>query len=131
MSQENVEIVRLAVEHWNETGEFDWTTLSEDVEWIVDPDAWLGDTYRGRDGIRLMLTRLAEAFDEFHLEVNEYVDAGDSVVVLGRTRVRGGRSGVTGGQPLAFVMRLQAGQIVAIRSYLQAEQALEAVGLRE
>ena len=126
-----MEIVRLAVEHWNETGEFDWTVVSEDVEWVVDPDAWLGDTYRGRDGIRLMLTRLAEGFDEFHLEVNEYVDAGESVVVLGRTRVRGGLSGATGGQPLAFVMRLQAGQIVAIRSYLQAEEALEAVGLRE
>src|SRR5262245_40882000 len=62
MSQQNVELVGRGIEHWNETGEFDWATFADDVEWVVDPDAWLGDTYRGRDGIRLMLARLAEAF---------------------------------------------------------------------
>jgi ketosteroid isomerase-like protein len=131
MSQENVQLVRRGIERWNETGEFDWTTFDEDVEWIVDPDAWLGDTYGGREGIRLMLARLAEAFDGFRIEVDRYVEAGDAVVTLGRTRVHGGRSGVTTGQPLAFVFRIRAGRIVAVRSYLQPEEALEAVGLRE
>jgi ketosteroid isomerase-like protein len=77
MSQENVEIVRRGIDHWNMTGDFDWTVMDDDVEWVVDPDAWLGDTYRGREGIRTMLARLAEAFDGFQLEVERYVDAGD------------------------------------------------------
>ena len=131
MSQENVELVRRGIELWNETGEFDWTTFDEDVEWVVDPGAWLGDTYRGREGIRLMLTRLAEAFDGFQIEVERYVDAGDAVVTLGRTRVHGALSGVTTGQPLAFVFWVRAGRTVAVRSYLRQEEALEAVGLRE
>jgi ketosteroid isomerase-like protein len=131
MSQENVELVRRGIQHWNDSGEFDWAGLDDEVEWVVDPDAWLADTYRGREGIRLMLARLAEAFDGFRIEVDRYVDAGDAVVTLGRTRVRGGRSGVTTGQPLAFVFRIRAGRIVAVRSYLQPQAALEAVGLSE
>ena len=55
MSQESVKVVRRGIEHWNETGEFDWATFDDEVEWVVDPNAWLGDTYRGREGIRLML----------------------------------------------------------------------------
>ena len=131
MSQENVEIVRRGIDHWNQTGEFDWEFFDDEIEWVVDPDAWIGDTYRGREGVRAMLARLAEAFDGFQVEVDRYIDAGDAVVTLGRTRVHGGRSGVTTGQPLAFVFRVRARRIVAVRSYLRAEEALEAVELRE
>ena len=131
MSQENLELVRRGVEHWNETGEFDWTTFDNEVEWVVDPDAWLAGTYRGREGIRAMLARLAEAFDGFQIEVDRYLDAGDAVVTLGRTRVHGVLSGVTTGQPLAFVFRIRAGRVVAVRSYLRQAEALEAVGLEE
>jgi len=60
------------------------------------------------------------------------VDAGNSVVALGRTTVHGERSDVTTGrQPLAWVFRLQGWRIMTMRSYFGAAEALEAVGLRE
>lgn len=65
------------------------------------------------------------------LEADELVDAGDSVVILGRFRVRGGLSGATGTQPIALVTQLRAGRLVAYHSYFRREEALEAVGLRD
>ena len=123
--------MRRSIDHWSETGEFLWELIDDEVEWVVDPNAWLADTYRGRDGLRVMLGRLAEAFDRFQIDVDRYVDAGEAVVILGRSKVHGGLSGVTTGQPLAFVFRIRDRRVAAVRSFLQAEEALEAVGLSE
>jgi ketosteroid isomerase-like protein len=131
MSQQNVEIVRRAVDGYNEAGEPPWEALDIDIEWVIDSAAWVGGTYRGHDGVRAMLGRLAEAFDRFQLDFDRYVDAGDSVVAVGRAIIRGGSSGVIAGQPLGYVFRLRDGRIAAARSYLQPSEALKAVGLGE
>jgi ketosteroid isomerase-like protein len=78
-----------------------------------------------------MLARFAEIFDEVRYEVDDLVDAGESVVALGRFRVRGAPSGATGTQPIAVVLKLRDGMLVAYRASFDREQALEAVGLRE
>ena len=131
MSQENVEVVRRLLDQYNSTGEPPWELIDPDVEWVIDPNAWMGGTYRGHDGVRQFFGRVAEVFDRFQLEVDSFLDAGDAVVALGRTRVHAELSGVTTGQPLASVFRVRDGRIVAYRSYFEAEEALEAVGLRD
>jgi ketosteroid isomerase-like protein len=74
---------------------------------------------------------MAEVFDQVRFEVDEVFDVGDSVVGLGWMRVRGAQSGATAPQRGAIVFQLCDGRIVAYRSYIREEQALEAVGLRE
>jgi uncharacterized protein len=118
MSQENVEVVRRLLDQYNSAGEPPWELIDPDVEWVIDPNAWMGGTYRGHDGVRQFFGRVAEAFDRFQLEVDSFLDAGDAVVV-------------TTGQPLASVFRVRDGRIVAYRSYFEAKEALEAAGLRE
>jgi ketosteroid isomerase-like protein len=131
MAEENMDIVRRAVERYNESAELDVEFLDPDVELVIDPASFVAGTYRGPEGVRTVFGRLAESFDRMQLEVEQYVDADDSVVALGRTRVHGERSGVTTGQPLAWVFRLRDRQVIAIRSYFRAGEALEAVGRRE
>jgi len=131
MSQENVQIARRFVDHWNETGEFPWDELDRDAVFVIDPGSFVAGTYRGRDGIRTLLRLTAEVFDEFRYEVDEWVDLGESVVALGRIRARGAQSGATGTQPGAFVIQVRDGKIVSYRSYLRREEALEAVGVSE
>ena len=131
MSQENVEIVRIAIDYYNRTGDLPWDMIDPDVEWVVDPAAWVAGTYRGHDGVRAMFGRIAEGFDRFQIEAERFLDAGESVLVLGRSKAHGEISGVTTGQPLDQVFRVQAGRITAVRSYLQRAEALEAVGLSE
>jgi uncharacterized protein len=130
MSQENVEIVRRFIARYN-AGDLPWDLLDPDVVWVLDPPAWLAGTYRGHDGVGTLLNGMAEAFDEVRLEVDRYLDAGDAVVTLGRMKVRGGLSGVTTGQPLAQVIRVRDGLIVAARGNLPPDEALEAAGLRD
>jgi ketosteroid isomerase-like protein len=129
MSQENVEVAQRFVERFN-AGEFPWDQMDPGVVWVIDPPAFLAGTYHGHDGVRTLLGRFTEIFDEASYEVDELLDAGDSVVALGRFRVRGVQSGATGTQPIAVVLELRHGKLVAYRAYFDREQALKAVGLR-
>jgi ketosteroid isomerase-like protein len=128
MSQENVEVVRRVLDRYNETAEPPWDAIDPAVEWVIEPPAWIAGTYRGHEGVRSCFGRIAEAFDRFQFEVDEYVDAGDRVGAIGHSRVHGGRSGVTTGQPFAMVFEIRDGSVVAMRSYVQPDDALEALG---
>jgi uncharacterized protein len=131
MSQQNVEIVRRVIDHYN-AGELLWEAIDPNVEWVIDPVAFVAGTYRGHEGLRNLFGVLAEAFDRVQLHFDRYVDAGDLVVALGRSKVHGERSGVTTGQPLGYVFRVRDGRIVAARAYAERpEDALEAAGLSE
>ena len=127
----NVEVAQRFVDHWNETGEPPWDELDPDVVFVIDPGSFVAGTYRGHDGIRTLIRLTAEIFDRFRYEVDEFVDLGDSILALGRLRVRGLQSGATGVQSGAWVMQVRDGMIVSYRSYLRREEALKAVGLRE
>jgi uncharacterized protein len=131
VSQENVEIVQRYLEHWNETGEFLWAAIDPDAVFVIDPVSFVAGTYRGHEGIRELLRLTDEVFDQFAYEVDDMVDAGDSVLVLGRIRARGLQSGATGTQHGALVFQIRDGLIVAYRSYFDREEARAAVGLRE
>jgi hypothetical protein len=52
MSQEDVEVVRRFVDHYNETGEPLWELIDPELVYTIDPPAWLAGTYHGHDGSR-------------------------------------------------------------------------------
>jgi ketosteroid isomerase-like protein len=132
MSQENVEVVRRFLEHWNETGDFPWDLVDPDVVYVIDPPAWLAGTYRGHAEVKDVIRRTWEVYDEFQVEVEELIDAGDSVVALGAAHVRGALSGASAVQPgFTIVTPVRDGRIVAFRVYYDRAEAFEAVGLRE
>jgi ketosteroid isomerase-like protein len=131
MSQENVEIVQMYLDHWNATGEPLWAKIDPDAEFVIDPGAFVAGTYRGHEGIRELVRLTAEVFEWFRYEVDDLVDAGDLVLLLGRIRARGVQSGATGRQHGAIVFQMRDGLIVAYRSYLDREEARAAVGLQQ
>ena len=87
--------------------------------------------YRGHEGIRELLRLTAEVFDQFRYEGDDLIDAGDSVLALGRLFARGIQSGATGAQHGAIVFQIRDGLIVGYRSYFDRKEALAAVGLGE
>jgi ketosteroid isomerase-like protein len=127
VSQENVEIVQRYFDHFNETGEPLWTDIAPDAVFEIDPESFVAGTYRGHEGIRDLLRLTAEVLDDFRYQV----DAGDTVLVLSRLRVRGIQSGATGTQHNALVFQLRDGLVVAYRSYFDRNEARAAVGLGE
>ena len=126
-----MEIVQRYFDHFNETGEPLWTDIDPDAVFVIDRESFVTGTYRGHEGIRELLRLTAEVFDQFRYEVDDLVDAGDSVLVLARLHARGVQSGATGAQHGAIVFQIRDGLIVAYRSYFDRREALAAVGLGE
>jgi hypothetical protein len=104
--------------------------LDPEVEWRLaadQPDA--DQIYRGHEGVKRLFDRWLEAWDEWALEPEEFIDAGDAWVVPDRIHGRGRTSGVTVDVPYAHVFKLRGGKIVKVQDYSTKEQALQAVGL--
>ncbi|MGH7486920.1 MAG: nuclear transport factor 2 family protein [bacterium] len=136
MSQENVEIVREAVEVWNESG---WHGVIEagivhaQVEYHDDPN-WLGA--RSAHGIPAFLQRWDEIVEtvgrDAHMEVEHISDApANHVVLISRYRSAGETSGVPVQDTFGYLFRIRGKQIDYLRVYLDPKDALEAAGLRE
>src|SRR4051812_26738090 len=87
-------------------------------------------TIRGREAVKAWAESLFETLD-VHLETDEFIEAGDSVVVVFRQIARGRASGAELTSHLAFVYGLRSGKIVSADGYRTRREALEAVGLRE
>jgi ketosteroid isomerase-like protein len=96
MSQENVELVRLAVDATNGR---DLATLdaiwSEEAEFHSTFAASEGRVFRGRQGIRDYFDTLGDVFDDMQIEIEEITDVSeDRLVVELRVSGRGKGSGV-------------------------------------
>jgi ketosteroid isomerase-like protein len=139
MSQKNVEIVRRLIEAWNRN-ELEGGVALERVVPFLDPGVIFDatrriinpKTYAGIEGIRAMLAERDEVWAEFRMEPDEFVDAGDRVVAVGRWVAKGSGGGVEVNQPIADVFTLHGGRVVRCEiGYSDRADALEAAGLRE
>ncbi len=130
MSQENVEVVRSQVERFKTTGELSPETSAEDIVWHDPPDFPDAQAHHGIKGVFHALAVWADAWSEWRIELDDYVDAGDSVLVRGKQWGRGKDTGVEVEQPLCLVYLLGDGKVVEVRAFFDEHQALEAAGLR-
>src|ERR1700722_11120472 len=133
MSQENVEIVRRAVEAFD-SGELPRILALTHADFVaeVPPDVSAEpDTYRGHDGIRRYISSFQEAMNEIHFEGERFWDAGDNVVVALRLTARGRQTAIPVEQRTTGVWTVRAGRLLRIRAYASREEALAAVGLAE
>jgi ketosteroid isomerase-like protein len=132
MSQENVEIVRGALEALEQGGvEALLESCSSEIEYQVRPDLPDARTYRGHEEVRALASDWQRLFEDFRLEAEELIDAGDSVVALMRISGRGTTSGVEVGNPYAGVYEVRDGKIWRISDYPTRQEAFERVGLSE
>jgi ketosteroid isomerase-like protein len=131
MSEENVEIVRNAVERFQTTGEMSPEMTVEDVAWHDPPDFPDAKVHIGVDGVVEALGVWADAWDDWQVELNDYVDAGERVLVRGKQTGRGKGTGVLVEQPLCLVYLMRDGKAVEVRAFFDEGQALEAAGLSE
>jgi ketosteroid isomerase-like protein len=135
MSREDVEIVRRIYEAWLGNDPAGLAALDPEFELHPDPEAyWVGvdRTYRGAEGIAGYMRLLDEAFEDYHPEIEDLLDAGDMVVTLAIERGRGRGSGVeVQERRTAHVWTMLDGKAIRLDLYLDRAKALEAVGLSE
>jgi ketosteroid isomerase-like protein len=134
MSQENVELVRSAIEAYNAGAEAYLAFMAEDIE--VRPDASVfpeAKPFRGRDEFRRFLAEIDEGWeggDKLGV-IREVFAVGDRVVARTDWGGRGRASGIDLSSSLSAVFDIQDGQIIRIEFYFDHAKALEAAGLRE
>jgi ketosteroid isomerase-like protein len=133
MSQENVEVVRAAIDAFNRR---DLAGLTEsfdpEIEWAPGgPAAVEHAVYRGREEVSGGFASTWEAWDLFRVEESEVRDLGDAALWLGRARLRGGASQVELDQEFAIHFLVRGGKIVRAHGFLGWQKALEAAGLSE
>ena len=145
MSQENVEIVRHFIESLGRfmaayranPGPLDETPFIEEFFACLDPEVewrWpLNDeAFRGRDGVLRAATDFLGAVDDWKIDVDEIVDAGDDQVFLTeRVSGRGKGSGTPFEQHLFVALRVRDGKVAQIHDYAERADGLKAVGLAE
>ena len=133
MSQENVELVRQLIHAFNRR---DLSAMIDSfdpgIEWApVGPAAVERSVYRGRDEVSDGLTSTWETWEVFQLEEQDVRDLDDSILWLGRARLRGGTSHVELDQEFALHLQVEGGQFIRIQGFLAWQEAFESAGLRE
>jgi len=144
MSQENVEIVRTAMEDFGAgRTEFDadgtLTRMAGEERWHSDiefevPEAVVPEmrgVFRGKEAVRRWWGEWLGAWEAVEFEY-ELLDAGDRVVALIDQRMRGRSTGIEVSRgEYAQVFTITDGLLVHWGFYGHQSEALEAVGLSE
>ena len=85
------------------------------------------ETRHGKEGIKQLFASYMEAFDALRLEPEEYIDAGDEVIVSLHQWVRGKGSGAEVAGRIAHVWTLRGANVLRLRIFGDKERALEAL----
>src|SRR4029077_9771598 len=96
------------------------------IEWrdrADDPDT---DVHRGHDGVTEFLASIYEAA-EWRIELEEYTDAGEFVVVTVHLLGQGRASGASFDERQVPTYRVRGGRITELREHRDRAEALKAV----
>jgi len=77
----------------------------------------LAGRYEGRENVAQFFARVGAAFEIQHFAVEEFIDAGATVVVLGRERSRVKATGRVFDVPWVQIWRTENGQITALTDF--------------
>jgi uncharacterized protein len=130
MSQENVELVRGGFDAFQQGDLSRMLDLMADdlVTYRSDPD---GATYHGKEGFLGATADWTEDFSEWSVIPEEFIGAGDGVLVRVRQFARGQASGIPIEGEFWFVFEMRGRKVAKLSFYVRRGEALEAVGLSE
>jgi len=86
-----------------------------------------GGEHRGRDQALQVLQQAVGAWDEFSLTADEFLESGDTVVVLGHTDVKKG--GQSAEVPVVHIWRWEGDQIKRLQILTDTHQTAQLLGV--
>jgi ketosteroid isomerase-like protein len=103
-----------------------------DIEWL-GPDMLPEDqVYRGPDGVKRFWDSWRDVFDDFRIEIDEMIEAGDHVIVMARVAGRGKDSGAEVTTPsFAHVWTIRDELMVRMEMLPSKKDAFAAVGIEQ
>jgi len=136
MSQENVEIVRRAIDAWNRRDFEDLLAISDpEGEYVNSPTAIEPGTRRGRDEVAAAIRAQWELLTDGRWEVDRIYDRGEEIIALGRLSRRMPGSDARLEDRSLLLYKIRSRKIVRTEvlgfGRDEVQTALEATGLRE
>ena len=132
MSQAEIETLRAGYDAVNRGDhEAMIQILDPAIEWKAPDRTPFAGTYHGHEAVRELLNTYLEAFDDLHLEPEEFFDADDRIVVFVRESARGRVSGVEVQIRVGHLWTMREGKPVGFEYFPEREKALDAAGLKE
>ena len=131
MSQENVEIVRAAIDAHNR-GDVDalFKDAAPDFEYDQTRAVGIDRGTFNLDEFRDLLATFTDSWESYTIGADELIDAGEDVV-MPFTNVLRGRDGIEVQARGVWVWTFRDGACVRMTLYQEREEALEAAGLSE
>lgn len=133
MTKNNLEIVKTFFEAGPKGDvEAARAVLDDNIEWIEPdvPGLWFAGKHHGaEESLREVVMPTLDRIDDFGIIIDEYLNAGDDIVALGRFFGKGKETGKKLDIPACFVCTVQNGKIIRFRAYHNTAKWLEAVGL--
>jgi len=126
MSQENVEIIRKLFAAYAR-GEVADSLFDPGLVWNPAEETAMA----GLEEARASKERWEDGWETLQTEPEEFIDAGDRVLVTVHFAGRGRESGIDVEARLYEVYTLRGGKITRMDEFTDRPEALEAVGLRE
>jgi ketosteroid isomerase-like protein len=133
MSQENVEVVRQALDAFNrqDLDAYDELFTPDFAGFPSMAGIVEGDRYRGRDGFETFLVGVRDTWDEFGVFAEQFRAIGGRVLVLCRIAGRARRTGLRVDALGAMLFEFRAGKISGAHDYLDRSEAMRAAWLAE
>ena len=132
ISDENIEMMRGG---YNAVikGDFDGVLelMDPEIEIHDRPEAPDARTYHGHEGVLAALQLSLDTFDDLRFEPEEFIGAGDEVVVILRFTGRGKVSGVPVEDRIAHHWSLRDGKAVRLQVFSDPAEARQAAGLAQ
>jgi ketosteroid isomerase-like protein len=131
MAPGNVDLIRPIYDEW---GRGNWQPRFEvyhpHMEWGWSDDfPGLAGVHEDHDTPNPRLRAWLSEWEHWRVEVDEYLEIGDHVVVLASYIGRGKGSGVEIRQEGAHVFKLRDGKVVRLEIFANRRKALESVGV--
>src|SRR5215212_56835 len=104
--------------------------MAEDFEIRLPPEyPEGGQVFVGRDGAARFVAAFREAWTQWRIEPEQYLDAGAQVVVFVRIHAAGGASGVELDHEPAHLWTIRDGRASSLEIFIDRDAALRAAGL--
>ena len=130
MSQENVELVRSLYEG-SLRGELGLDKLDPEISMVESETLPGAASAYGIEAVERYMRSFATHWEQIRFEPQEYIDAGNQVVVVARLIGQGKKSGVEVTRTWAYVWTVRERKALRMVGYADRAEALKAVGLEE
>lgn len=98
----------------------------EDIEWETPDSIPFGGSYHGHEGVGSFFGQLGEYWEELRVEPEEFIDAGETIVVL--IRLSGKGAGGSIDSRSLHLWRMRDGKAAGFREYPDTARVLQALG---